>query len=130
MTQALQNFSEELFHIDHGSSDRHAIILQPFDPSNEMEQFLHDPKYETNVKFINGNPMYNNNLARADVINAKTCILLTNKNSKDAIGMDHKNILIGLAMKKYIYQSKSVKGKMMNDQDMSLCIQLIKPESK
>lgn len=87
-----------------------------------MEQFLHDPKYETNVKFINGNPMYNNNLARADVINAKTCILLTNKNSKDAIGMDHKNILIGLAMKKYIYQSKSVKGKMMNDQDMSLCI--------
>jgi hypothetical protein len=27
VTQALQNFSEELFHIDHGSSDRHAIIL-------------------------------------------------------------------------------------------------------
>ena len=103
VTQALNNFSRELFHIDHGSSDRHAVILQPQDPSNEMEQFLHDPKYETNIKYISGNPMYNNNLARADVINAKTCILLTNKNSKDAIGMDHKNILIGLAMKKYIY---------------------------
>jgi hypothetical protein len=91
---------------------------------------LHDPKYETNIKYINGNPMYNNNLERADIINAKTCILLTNKNSKDAIGMDHKNILIGLAMKKYFYQSKKSRGRNGNDFDMSLCMQLIKPESK
>jgi hypothetical protein len=37
------------------------------------------------------------------LMNAKTCILLTNKNSKDAIGMDHKNILIGLAMKRFVF---------------------------
>ena len=104
--QALQNFSEELFHIDHGTQDRHAIILQPNDPSNEMEMFLHDPTYETCIRYINGNPMLNKDLERADVRNAKTCILLTNKNSKDANGMDHKNILIGLAMKKYVLDSK------------------------
>ena len=50
--------------------------------------------------------MLNKDLERADVRNAKTCILLTNKNSKDANGMDHKNILIGLAMKKYVLDSK------------------------
>jgi len=31
--QALDNFCQELFHIDHGSQDRHAIILQPHDPT-------------------------------------------------------------------------------------------------
>lgn len=46
--------------------------------------------------------MLHKDLERSDVKNAKTCILLTNKNSKDANGMDHKNILIGLAMKKYV----------------------------
>ena len=73
-----------------------------------MEMFLHDPTYETCIRYINGNPMLNKNLERADVRNAKTCILLTNKNSKDAIGMDHKNILIGLAMKKYVFDSKTI----------------------
>lgn len=128
--QALQNFSEELFHIDHGTQDRHAIILQPNDPSNEMEMFLHDPTYETCIRYINGNPMLNKDLERADVRNAKTCILLTNKNSKDANGMDHKNILIGLAMKKYVLDSKQLNSRNGSDPNMSLCLQLIKPESK
>jgi hypothetical protein len=96
-----------------------------------MEMFLHDPAYETCIRYINGNPMLNKDLERADVRNSKTCILLTNKNSKDAYGMDHKNILIGLAMKKYVLDSKmltTTRGG--SDPNMSLCLQLIKPESK
>ena len=85
-----------------------------------MEMFLHDPTYETSIRYINGNPMLNKNLERADVRNAKTCILLTNKNSKDAIGMDHKNILIGLAMKKYVYDISSRSSG--TDPNMSLCL--------
>jgi hypothetical protein len=80
------------------------VILQPNDPSNEMEMFLHDPNHETLIKFINGNQIVQKSFERCDVINSKTCILLNNKNSKDAVGMDHKNILIGIAMKKYIYE--------------------------
>jgi len=49
--------------------------------------------------------------------------LLTNKNSKDAIEVDHKNILIGLAMKKYVLEKTGISN-------MPLCMQLIKPESK
>ena len=59
---------------------------------------------------------------RTDLRNAETCILLTNKNSKDAISMDHNNILIGLAMKKYVYA--------ICQKNLRICMQLIKPESK
>ena len=40
----LENVSLELFHQDHGSLERHAVILQPSEPNNYMEMFLHDPK--------------------------------------------------------------------------------------
>ena len=121
--QALKNFSTELFHTDHGNQDRHAIILQPCDPSNEMGVFLNDPVYETCIQYINGNPIRRHSQQRADVKASKMCILLTNKNSKDAIGMDHKNILIGLALKKYVFEENG-------HYNMPLCMQLIKPESK
>ena len=65
--------------------------------------FLNDPKKEGKVIFLNGNPMSDINLDRAGVKEARTCILLTNKNSKDAVSQDHQNILIGLAMKKYVF---------------------------
>jgi len=88
-----------------------------------MEMFFHDPNYEFFIHYLNGNPILSKDLKRADTEKAKTCILLTNKNAEDAIGMDHKNILIGLALKKYAYDTTG-----MNN--MRLCMQLIKPESK
>lgn len=48
---------------------------------------------------------------------------MTNKNSRDAHASDHKNILTGLAMKKYILDQTG-------DINLRLCMQLIKPESK
>ena len=67
--------------------------------------------------------MVSKSFERCDVKNSKTCILLTNKNSKDAISMDHKNILIGLPMKKYVFDETG-------DSEMTFWMQLIKPESK
>ena len=52
----------------------------------------------------------------------KACILLTNKNTKDSHSADHKNILTGLAIKKYVYNEFG--------SNIRLCMQLIKPESK
>lgn len=49
--------------------------------------------------------------------------MLTNKNSKDAHAIDHKNILAGLYMKKFAQNAP-------RKRDMSICMQLIKPESK
>jgi len=87
-----------------------------------MEMFMSEPEYEKKVTFINGNPMIESSYERTDLKNAKTCILLTNKNSTDAVGMDHKNILIGLAMKKNVSD--------VSNKNLRLCMQLIKPESK
>ena len=87
-----------------------------------MEMFFSEPDYEKKVTYINGNPMVNTSHKRTDLRNAETCILLTNKNSKDAIGVDHNNILIGLAMKKYVYATCQ--------KNLRICMQLIKPESK
>jgi len=63
--------------------------------------FLHEPMYEQCVHYLTGNPMEHKDLTRADTNLAKRCILLTNKNSKDAYAIDHKNILTGLSMKKF-----------------------------
>lgn len=67
-----------------------------------MELFLNNPEFESKITYINGNPMSPESHNACDLINAKTCILLSNKNSKDPEGMDHKNILIGLSVKKYL----------------------------
>jgi len=67
-----------------------------------MIKFLHTPTYEFSISYLNGNPMLSKDLKRAHTEKAKTCILLTNKNARDAFGADHKNILIGLKMKKYV----------------------------
>lgn len=61
---ALKNFCEELFHEDHGSQDKHAIILQGNDPAPEMEIFLNDPKYEGLLYYLAGNAISSKDLDR------------------------------------------------------------------
>lgn len=99
------------------------MIIQYNDPPTEMGMFLHDPNYELFICYINGNPISLKDLKRCDTEKAKACVLLTNKNATDAQGVDHKNILIGLAIKKYVYEVTGLP-------DIRLCMQLIKPESK
>ena len=47
-----------------------------------------------------------------------------NKNITDSLSADHKNILTGLAIKKYV--DHMTRG----ENNLRLCMQLIKPESK
>lgn len=119
---ALRDFCNELFHPDHGSQDKNAVILQTTDPLVEMEGFLHNPQYELFLTYLKGNPMLDKDLKRAMAIKAKACILLTNKYGNDSFSVDHKNILTGLAIKKYVQH--------YTGENMRLCMQLIKPESK
>jgi hypothetical protein len=90
-----------------------------------MEIFLRDPNYEFSVHYLNGNPIDTVDQQRAVTEKSKVCILMTNMKSRDPIGMDHKNILTGLALKKYVIDA--TEKKKIN---MRLCMQLIKPESK
>lgn len=119
---ALRDFCNELFHPDHGSQDKNAVIMQAVDPSVEMESFIHTPQYELFLTYLKGNPMIDRDLKRAKAASAKACILLTNKYGSDSFSSDHKNILTALAIKKYVYYH--------TNENMRLCMQLIKPESK
>ncbi len=120
---ALKDFSVELFHPDHGSQDKYAVILQQKDPSVEMQAFLHHPQYELFLTYLRGNQMSERDLKRASAVQAKACVILTKKYANDSHIIDHKNILTGLAIKKYVNHYTGGKN-------MRLIMQLIKPESK
>lgn len=62
---ALRNFCSELFHQDHGSQDKNAIIMRLTKPNTEMEIFLHNPKYELFLTYLQGSPMVDRDLKRA-----------------------------------------------------------------
>jgi len=119
---ALKNFCMELFHPDHGNQDKNAVILQQNVPSVEMESFFHNPQYELFLTYLQGNPMLDKDLRRAVATRAKACVLLTNKYVSDSYSADHKNILTGLAIKKYVHHNTG--------ENTRLIMQLIKPESK
>jgi len=120
---ALKDFSVELFHPDHGSQDKNAVILQQKDPSVEMQAFLHHPQYELFLTYLRGNQMSERDLKRASAVEAKACVILTKKYANDSHIIDHKNILTGLAIKKYV-------NHITGGKNMRLIMQLIKPESK
>jgi hypothetical protein len=118
---ALKNFCYELFHPDHGTQDKNAIIVQNDLPSQDMRVFLHAGAFEVFLKYLQGNPLLEKDLLRCDMINAKACVIMTDKYTADPHGVDHKNILLSLSIKKYfLYRNK----------DCQLLIQLIKPENK
>ncbi|CAD8212795.1 unnamed protein product [Paramecium octaurelia] len=119
---SLKNFCNELFHQDHGGQDKNAIILKPSIPNTEMEDFLHNERYEMFLIYLQGNPMIERDLRRAAVTQAKACVILTNKQIVDSHSADHKNILIGLLIKKFVNH--------LTGCNIRLCMQLIKPESK
>ena len=120
--EALISFCEELFHEDHGSSEKNVIILDKEMPSQEMKLFIHAGKYEMNLKYLQGNPMNESDLERADITKAKGIVILTDKYSNYPHAMDHKNILLALFIKKYFIK-KSLP-------DSTIYLQLIKPENR
>ena len=118
----LKSFCEELFHIDHGKGEKNVVIIDPKMPSQEMKLFLHTGKFEVNLRYLQGDPMLDKDLDRADIVNAKTTVILTDKYTTKPNSIDHKNILLALSIKKYFLKKQKY--------DSTLLIQLIKPENK
>ena len=120
----IETVVNEYFHEDHNDNvnqNRKAVIFQPNDPSTSLEMFLYTPEFQNKLTYVKGNTMNTEDLKRAALAQARCCIILTNKNAKDSIGIDHKNILQGLAMKKHVQDSTG--------SNLPLVMQLIKAES-
>ena len=120
--EALISFCEELFHEDHGSSEKNVVILDKEMPSTEMKLFIHAGKYEMNLKYLQGNPLNENDLERADITKAKAIVILTDKYSNYPHVIDHQNILLALFIKKYFIKK--------NLPDSTIYLQIIKQENK
>lgn len=58
------------------------------------------------MTYLAGDPLSSEDLARAKTNKASACILLTNKNSSNSSEEDYRNILIALAIKKFVYDKK------------------------
>lgn len=119
----VNNFCQELFHPDHGMQDTNAVIIQKHSPPTDMELFLHTPTFQQQLKYLQGNPLDEKTLKRASAVKAQATVVLTQKNVVDPISSDHRNILTGISVKKYVYNNA-------NGRNVRLCLQLIKPESK
>ena len=120
--EALVSFCEELFHEDHGPNEKNVIILDKNKPTPEMRIFLHTGKYEMNLKYLEGNPMNEKDLERADITKAKAIVILTDKYAIYPHEVDHQNIMLALYIKKFLLKKKII--------DSIVYLQLIKPENK
>ena len=120
--EALVSFCEELFHDDHGPNEKNVIILDKNKPTPEMKLFLHAGKFEMNLKYLEGNPMNEKDLERADITKAKAIVILTDKYSLYPHEIDHQNIIMALYIKKFLLKKKIINS--------TIYLQLIKPENK
>ena len=60
--------------------------------------------YDKLMTYLAGDPLtMEDMIRRAKAHKAQACILLTNKNSSNSSEEDYRNILIALAVKKFVY---------------------------
>ena len=103
----LKNFSKEYFHADHGERYRHIIILMNKPPNKDIEHFLNRQNNAKFIIYLQGDPMNYENLNRADILNAKSCIIFTRKNmmKNNQENWDNQTLLLALFIKKFYYHT-------------------------
>ena len=82
----LERFCKEFFHKDrvaHSSPQFHLVILSPEDPTEEVRSVLVAPMYDTRVTYLIGNPLYIEDLQRAQVQSASAVFFLSNIEAKE-----------------------------------------------
>ena len=99
--EILKSFCEEYFHNDHGHFYRHIVILMNEYPHKAFEYFLYEKDNNKFIYYLQGDPMKSENLLRADILKAKSCIIFCNKNASDLSSEDQKQISLALYIKKF-----------------------------
>ena len=90
---------KEYFHPDHGENERHALILMPQSPDNNMKSVLQD--YPNKLFYLEGDPLKFNDLQRCQFKKASMIMLLCNKQTDDSSAEDSKTIIMAMAIKKF-----------------------------
>ena len=90
---------KEYFHPDHGENERHALILMPQSPDNDMKSLLQE--YPNKLFYLEGDPLKLNDLQRCQYKKASMIMLLCNKQTNDSSAEDSKTIIMAMALKKF-----------------------------
>ena len=102
---SLKNFCKEFFHKDHGEGYRHIVILNNKAPNKTLENYINQKINSKFIIYLQGDPMNGNDLLRADVLNAKSCIIFTKKNNSLENHGDHQYLLLAFFIKKFYYHN-------------------------
>lgn len=124
-SSSIIEFFKELFHEDHEMENLHAVVLQPGLPTHEMQMILKDPAFQLSVTYLEGSPLNDKDLNRANAEKARAVFLLTNKFSAHPDNEDAKIILQQFSIQRYLrlYSPNQLKRTLF-------CMQLIRPENK
>ena len=149
--ESLKGFCKEYFHKDHGERYRHIVILRNKVPNENIVKFLNKKNNSKFIIYLQGDPMNKEDLLRADILNAKSCIIFTNKNSLVKYNGDQQALLLAIFIKKFYYHNtlenyfkenkfipsnkKELKKKINNifkkekNAYFRICLQINRPES-
>ena len=120
--EAFKNFLTEFYHPDHGVQDTLTVIMNKNPPSDEMNYILKLSNLSNKISFLEGNPLYQKDLRRAAVEEAKCVVILASKSVKDTISEDYRNILEAYAIKQH--------AKYNAGRNIRVCLQILTPESR
>ncbi|KND03740.1 uncharacterized protein SPPG_01198 [Spizellomyces punctatus DAOM BR117] len=101
---SLRDFLWEFFCEDHGAATMttQVVLLNPYEPSEELEALLADPLYLSRVRYVKGSPMSFRSLEKAQASTAKACFVLASRLSdKPAVEDDAETVMTALAIKKF-----------------------------
>lgn len=90
----------EYFHPDHGEDERHALILMPHRPDNNIKSLLQE--YQNKLFYFEGDPLKMHDLQRCQFKNANMIVLLCNKQTDDSSAEDSKTIIQAMAIKNFL----------------------------
>lgn len=119
--EGFEAFLEELYHEDHGNVDYQTVIMQSF-PNEQIMVLIRQSNLFNKIFYLVGNSLIHKDLHRCKADSAVCVVLLANKLAKNPKFEDFSNILQAFSVKKF--------AQIYLGQDIRICIQLLRPETK
>jgi hypothetical protein len=95
--ESLKVFLEEFMHKDHNTSNIRVVVLVNEDPDWDMQMLLDNSAF-SNVKYLRGSPLEQNDLLRCKILKASCVFILNDPGSKNVIDSDNRCILRALSV--------------------------------
>ena len=76
--EAVKTFLKECFHSDHGEVETHVVIMRKSPPTEDINNILKLPEFDTKVTYLQGTPLSHEDLRRCQACDAECAVIMTN----------------------------------------------------